>query len=213
MIAFSGIDGAGKSTQIELLKTHFEQSEKKVELFWSRGGYSPGMMLLKSLFIKKKEIEECDESAIIIRDKQFSKPLIRKTWLFLSILDLIYFYGIYIRFKELLGIKVICDRYIFDTSIDFRLNFPQEKVEKWYLWRFLIFFAIRPKRHFVITIPVAESIRRSALKDEPFPDTLETLELRLKDYLAFIAEKKFTVHIDGTKEIDDIHAIIKVDIL
>ena len=57
------------------------------------------------------------------------------------------------------------------------------------------------------------SIRRSALKDEPFPDTAETLELRLKDYLAFIAKEKFAVHIDGTKKIDDIHAIIKAHIL
>jgi thymidylate kinase len=70
-------------------------------------------------------------------------------------------------------------------------------------------FSPKPKRHFVLTIPVKESTRRSALKDEPFPDTLETLELRLNDYLAFVSEKSFAIHIDGTQSIDDIHKFIR----
>ena len=49
MIAFSGIDGAGKSTQIGLLKVHLVDNGFNVLVFWSRGGYSPGMMFLKKL--------------------------------------------------------------------------------------------------------------------------------------------------------------------
>ena len=48
-------------------------------------------------------------------------------WLSLSILDLIFFYGIYVRIKEFFGSKVVCDRHIIDTKIDFLLNFPDEK--------------------------------------------------------------------------------------
>lgn len=214
MIAFSGLDGAGKSTQINMLKNYFESRGSNTLIFWSRGGYTPGMQALKNIMRKSKSTKIPSKfGPSNLRDQSFSKPYVRKIWLSLAILDLIIYYGIYLRFMSVFGVKVICDRYTFDTHIDFALNFPQENVEKWYLWRFLIFFAIRPKRHFVLTIPVKESIRRSALKDEPFPDTAETLELRLKDYLAFISEKKIAVHIDGTKKIDDIHAIIRENIL
>jgi len=213
MIVFSGLDGAGKSTQINLLTDTYTKAGKTSIIFWSRGGYSPGMMLLKSLFIKKKrKLEECDDSAIINRNKQFSNPLIRKTWLFLSILDLMYFYGVYIRFKELLGVKVICDRYIFDTSIDFRLNFPQEKVDKWLIWKLLNIIALKPKKHFVITISIEESIKRSKLKNEPFPDSIDVLKKRLNQYIKFISNNSSIVHVDGSKSIDSVNKIIMKEI-
>jgi len=209
LIAFSGLDGAGKSTQIELLKSYFEQSGKKVKLFWSRGGYTPGMQALKNVMRMYKSSKiPLDHGNSEQRNKSFSNPNVRKIWLSLAILDLILYYGIYLRFKSLVGVKVICDRYIFDTHIDFKLNFPHEDVEKWLLWKILLFTAPKPKRHFVLTIPVVESIRRSALKDEPFPDSKEVLELRLKDYLTFVTEQSFAIHIDGTKKIKGIHNFI-----
>jgi thymidylate kinase len=209
MIIFSGLDCSGKSTQIELLKNSFTKRGDKNLVFWSRGGYTPGMQALKNLMRKYKSskipLKHGDSKQ---RNESFSNPIVRKIWLSLAILDLIFYYGIYLRFMSFFGVKVICDRYIFDTHIDFKLNFPQEDVKKWWLWRFLLFFAPKPKKHFVITIPVEESIRRSALKYEPFPDSEEVLELRLKDYLTFVSEQSFTIHIDGTKEIEGIHNFI-----
>ncbi len=38
----------------------------------------------------------------------------------------------------------ICDRYLDDTRIDFALNFPEEHVETWWLWRFAVRFAPQP---------------------------------------------------------------------
>ncbi|MDN3643791.1 hypothetical protein QWY87_13825 [Lutimonas halocynthiae] len=213
LIAFSGLDGAGKSTQIDLLKSYFKQSGETVKLFWSRGGYTPGMQALKNIMRKSKSSKiPSNHGNSKQRDESFSNPTVRKIWLSLAILDLILYYGIYLRFKSVFGVRVICDRYIFDTHIDFKLNFPQENVEKWLLWKLLLFFAPRPKRHFVLTIPVEESIRRSALKDEPFPDSEEVLELRLKDYLTFVSEESFAIHIDGTKGIDDIHTFITEEV-
>lgn len=209
MIAFSGLDGAGKSTQIDLLTSVYKTNNKKSIVFWCRGGYSPGMLYSKSFFIKKKtNAASSNRSEVISRNKQFSNPFVRKTWLFLSILDLIFFYGIYIRVKELLGTRIICDRYIFDTLIDFRLNFPQEQVDKWWIWKILCFLAVKPVKHFVLTVSVQESQKRSKLKDEPFPDSKETLEKRLKNYLGFVSINKFAVHIDGSNSIDFIHNLI-----
>jgi thymidylate kinase len=210
MIAFSGLDGAGKSTQIELLKSYVEDSGGKVKLFWSRGGYTPGMLVLKSVLRKSNNTKiPLNNGDSKQREESFSNPYVRKIWLSLAIVDLIFFYCIYLRFQSILGFKVICDRYIFDTQIDFILNFPQENVEKWWLLKLLLLFSPTPKRHFVLTITVEESIRRSALKNESFSDSVETLKLRLKDYMAFVAEKPFAIHIDGSKSIDDIHTFIK----
>ena len=90
MIAFSGLDGAGKSTQIELLKIYFEESGNKVVLFWSRGGYSPGMQSLKALMRKSKISSIPPHGRSKQREKSFSNPYVRKIWLSLAIIDLIF---------------------------------------------------------------------------------------------------------------------------
>jgi thymidylate kinase len=206
MIAFSGLDGSGKSTQIKLLQLFYLKSNKKVEILWSRGGYSPGMKFLKNVFkiskkTSKKERKERDD----FRDKSFSNPHILNVWLIFSILDLILLYGLYIKLKELFGTKIICDRFIYDTLLDFQLNFPKQKVEKWFLWKLLLFVSVTPVKHFVITIPVIESQYRSKLKNEPFPDSKEVLESRLKKYLKYVSTNKNVIHIDGTVKIENIH--------
>ena len=213
MIVFSGLDGAGKSTQIDLLKTYFKNNHSKVKLFWSRGGYTPGMQFLKDLIrISKKSKTISDQSQSRIREKSFSNPFIRKIWLSAAIIDLLFFYALYLRIKSIFGYNVICDRYIIDTQIDFKLNFPQENIEKWLLWKILLIFSKKPKKHFVITIPVNESIKRSALKHEPFPDSEEILALRLKEYLDFTTKKPFAIHISGIRNMYDIHKFIKEEI-
>ena len=203
MIVFSGLDGAGKSTQIELLKIRYSKDSLKSFVFWSRGGYTPGMTLLKRVFLKKKKnIHAGFENK---KNKKFSNIFVRKTWLILSIIDLIFFYTIYLRLKFFFGFKIICDRYIVDTLIDFKLNFPEETVEKWWLWKILNIFAIKPKKHFVLTTSVKESQKRSKIKKEPFPDSKETLKKRLEHYLNFAKHKQFAVHIDCNKGIKTIH--------
>lgn len=211
MIAFSGIDGAGKSTQIGLLKVHLVDNGFNVLVFWSRGGYSPGMMFLKKLMGLSKKIsgnQESERKQNTKREKSFSNAKIRKLWLILSILDLIYYYGVYIRIKEIFGTIVICDRHIKDTEVDFRLNFPREKFYSWWLWKFLKFCLKKPKKYFIATIPVEESMRRSKLKNEPFPDSKEVLEKRLAIYDEFVQVTSYAVHINGMNSIEKIHAQI-----
>ena len=47
LLTFSGLDGAGKSTQINLLVDWFEKRGNKVSCLWARGGYTPGFEILK----------------------------------------------------------------------------------------------------------------------------------------------------------------------
>jgi dTMP kinase len=66
--------------------------------------------------------------------------------------------------------------------LDFQLNFPEKNVERWFLFRVLKQIASKPSKAFMLLIPVEESLTRSRLKAEPFPDSRETLEQRLGHY-------------------------------
>ena len=52
IIAISGVDCAGKSTQIELLEAHLRKQGKDPQRMWHRPGYSPELDLLRSMIRK-----------------------------------------------------------------------------------------------------------------------------------------------------------------
>jgi len=207
-IVFSGLDCSGKSTQIELLNNLLNERNQKSLVFWSRGGYTPGFQKLKDILrlFSGNKLPKSGNSPQ--RDKALSNPLIRKIWLLIAMIDLFYYYVIYLRIKCLIGYHIICDRYLLDTNIDFKLAYPQSITEKWLLWRIIKFFALKPDFHFVFTIPVAESVIRSKSKFEPFPDTPETLSKRLMQYNKEIKHDETLLFIDGMRKISDIKAQI-----
>jgi len=93
------------------------------------------------------------------------------------------YWGVYLRYKLITGHIVVCDRYLDDTHLDFLKNFPQVSLEKLLLWRMLLFVTPTADQSFLLWVSVSESIRRSKLKEEPFPDDKNTLERRLAAYL------------------------------
>ena len=47
-VVFSGIDGCGKSTQINLLVSHFQAQNVKHKVIWVRPGSTPFILFIKS---------------------------------------------------------------------------------------------------------------------------------------------------------------------
>lgn len=209
IIVFSGIDCAGKSTQIDLIKKSIFKQGISVKCFWVRGGYTSGFEFLKKIirFILGKKLAPSGNNTK--RDKMISNPLIKRLWLSIAILDLLFTFFL-IRIKSLLGQIIICDRYIGDTFIDFSLNFPNSNFEKNWLWKLLMISAPRPNLGFLFILPVDESIYRSKLKNEPFPDSKEVLRMRLKIYLTskFFMGQAWS-KIDGLESINSISIDIK----
>ena len=192
LIAFSGIDGAGKSTQIDLLNEHIRKSGAKPTYLWTRGGYTGPFNTLKNVvrcIMGKKAIPSGRNER---RERMIKKPWVRNMWLTLAIVDLFFVYGVYIRLIRMLNRVVVADRYLWDTWIDFRLNFPEVNIDRLHLWKMLVWFTPKVDHAFLLLIPIEESIRRSIQKDEPFPDSEETLKRRLEYY------KELSLTVDWT---------------
>ena len=149
-----------------------------------------------------------------LRERHLSSPFVANLWLSIAIFDLMIYWGIYLRFKLLAGNVVICDRYIDDTRLDFKRNFPDVSFENYFLWRFLEWSVPAPDVSFLLWVPVDVSLQRSIEKNEPFPDDEETLQWRLTSYMD---EKLFPsdcyIRIDCQQDIDTISSQVKSHIM
>lgn len=212
IICFSGTDGAGKSTQIDALRQRLASVDIRTEYVWARGGYTPVFVALKRLLHllmgrRSNETARSSSNAAYSarRSVALSKPWIARLWLILAMLDLLMLYAVYVRCLSMRGRWVILDRYLIDTRIDFLRNHAYVFSEKSLLWRLVCWTAPKPHVHFLLTVPVAVSEARSRQKNEPYPDSTETLVFRLAAYEEFARDRGGAiVHLDGRESVEEL---------
>jgi thymidylate kinase len=205
LITFSGLDGAGKSTQIALLMKRLHRDGREPRYVWTRGGYTPLLERLKGLLRRLPGRIVPPSGHNPQRTQAFRRGWVRRLWLALALLDLVWLYGVRVRWWRWRGRNVICDRYLWDTQMDFRLNLPQENVENKWLWRLLARVTPKPDAAFLLLVPVEESVRRSDVKGEPFRDTPEVLAQRLTLYEAWARQDERRWHVlDGRRPVDEL---------
>ena len=209
LIIVSGIDSSGKSTQIENLSRNFKLNGVKYKVVWSRGGYTSLLRSVKSIVRKIKPSSLPPPRLSNDREQVFENKKIQRLWLALAMLDLIRLYSITLRLYHLMGYNIICDRYLWDTYIDFKINFPCIKFEKWLLWKLLIAATPKPNISLILVISPEESLRRSVLKKEPFSENIEKRKKRYRLYMQLMGEGKWQYIIDGERPINKIWSEIK----
>jgi thymidylate kinase len=181
-IALSGIDGSGKSTQLELIKDSLINDGKKVIFLWTRGGSTPGINALKKIIriVAGNKLPPSGHSKK--RDQMLATGWIQRIWITLAILDLLRIYGFSIRWQILRGNVVLCDRYLWDTYIDFKIMFPDIKITNWLIWKILVKLSPIPNKAFLLVIPAELSEERCSNKYDPFPDTSDIRKIRYDLY-------------------------------
>lgn len=206
IISFSGIDGSGKGTQIELFEKYLKKNNIRFKTIWARGSWTPGVELVKRIVRQDRDLSE--EQKDEYRKEARTNPKKQRIILILSIIDLLWYWGLYYRIVAFSGKVVICDRYVWDTYIDFKVSFSNYNFDKWLLWKMLVKIIPTPCQSFVFKISADESVRRGLLKQEAHMESLEIKKSKAEEYIKLINDNKWSHPIDGNLEALSIHQII-----
>ena len=164
LVAVSGVDGAGKTTQARSLLRALDRCEIRTKYIWSR----PGSSLLSYRLVTLARIlvpglrhswretagQGPKDSGRGVNGPGFDpgSRWHRAAWLLLVLLDCAIVYGVRVRFSLLTGHVVICDRFLPDAFADLASRFRDERAANHALLRCV--GVICPKPDFPVLLQV-----------------------------------------------------------
>lgn len=202
IVAFSGIDSSGKTTQIDIFEKYCKEKKICVGKIWGKGRGTPGVMLIKG--IVRGDRRMTPEQKKEYRANVYKNSRKRKLLLTASVLDLWWYFGLWYRIMNWTHKILICDRYLWDTYIDFRSEFPEFEIDNWFIWKTAVKLAPKPKHSFMFYITAEESYRRDQQKGDLTLDPLEVKVAKVDKYMKLINSGKWEVVIDGTRDRESI---------
>ncbi|WP_419523233.1 dTMP kinase [Lentibacter algarum] len=190
-VSFSGLDGCGKSTQLDRLEEALVAEGRRPVRLWSRGGYTEGILWAKRVARRLAGAKLPPSGKSEARTRALGNPRIARLWLGVAILDLIRVYGVQVRLWRIMGRPVLCDRYALDTWVDFKMDFPHVEFDRTPLWRVLRVIAPEPKRSFFFLLDPEEAQRRALQKGDPWPEDFDRRVTRSVLYEGLLEEGNF----------------------
>jgi thymidylate kinase len=118
LVAFSGVDGSGKSTQVDLLEESFEKVHVGVLRIRSR--WRPVLSLPLLMIMRRLGYARVHRAGgvYIVETRLPSRGGLTALWCILTQIENIVKTGVKLVFPLLLGRTVICDRYALDMVVD-----------------------------------------------------------------------------------------------
>lgn len=203
IVSFSGIDSAGKTTQIDLLMKYCEEHRIKAKKVWSKARGTPGVLALKELLRRDKGLSA--EEKAEYRKEVFQNPKKEKMLYIASMLDLCWYWGIYYRILGMTNRYLVCDRYLWDTYVEINCDFAGVNIERSILWKLVRTLAPKPTVSFVFVVPAEVSLTRDRQKNAAGIEMLDTKKKKIDLYLKCIRENRWTNVMNGMDTIDELH--------
>ena len=203
IVSFSGIDSAGKTTQIEKLTACLDGKGVKYKKKWSKARATPVVEILKNLFRKEKPTEDNEKQAV--RREIYKNPRKQKLLYIVSLLDLCWFWGVYFRWMGWTYTYLICDRYLWDTYVEIKHDFYSIDIDNSFLWKVVKAVAPKPKISFVFVIPPELSLARDLQKGTDGTEDIERKTSKISLYMSLVEHGRWTNVMDGTKSREELH--------
>lgn len=207
IVSFSGIDSAGKTTQIENLIAYCKKNNIRCVRLWGKARGTPGVEFIKKLVRKDKKMSQDQKKQY--RAEIFQNNKKKKLLLFASLLDLCWYWGIYYRLVSIFNKITILDRYVWDTYVEVKTEFTGIDFESWFLWKLVVALSPKPKNSFLFVIPAEESIKRDIKKHDLAPDSLLLKRQKIELYMKLVHENKWQNVMDGMDSISNLHDKVK----
>lgn len=207
IISFSGIDSAGKTTQIDKLTNSLDAHKVKYAKKWSKARGTPGVEFIKSLV--RNDNAQNDEEKVAARKKIYKCSRKQKLLYTASLLDLCWYWGIYFRLLNLTYRYLICDRYLWDTYVDMKHDFYSIDIDHSFLWKIVKCLAPTPKVSFLFIIPAELSLERDLQKGSDGTENIEHKISKIQVYMNLVEQIRWTNVMDGTKSREALHQEVR----
>ena len=206
IVSFSGIDSAGKSTQIDLLYNRLKSDGVRVKKKWSKARGTPGVEFVKRLVRRDKHMDSNKKNEY--RAEVYSNPKKKKLLFIASMLDLCWYWGIYYRILKIRYKVLICDRYLWDTYVEINSDFKGINIDKSFLWKMVKFLAPKPKVSFVFVIPAEVSLERDRQKNAAGIENIKVKQFKINKYMECVEKNLWTDVMDGMKSIEELQVAV-----
>jgi thymidylate kinase len=166
VIAFSGLDGSGKSSQAQALRSTLERLGYDTVVVWSRLSYNPSLNWIarpiKSLFagLRGKTLTR-DGVALSGRELRQSSRLMTTAWAGVVAIANGLTHRRIVRYHQRRGVIVICDRYLLDSAVHLRFRYGLEDKLSWQK-RITRLLSPPPTRAYYIDVPPEVALSRKA---------------------------------------------------